>query len=139
MRQFRDIPSGVERDKLEIYIKQSSGHAEEEGNLIAATHAMAEMRCNIAELLSLLGEHGMNMQKVFDASPTIQRIKAETASDTSRKDILHWLEKRFGPVPEELAAHLRTVNDQNTLDRLLDAAFDCSSLETFRTAMIASP
>jgi predicted transposase YdaD len=110
---------------------------EEKGNLLATTHVMAEMRYNNADLLKLLGGQAMTMQKVFDASPTIQRIKAETAREIARKYIVHRLEKRFA-VPEDLAAHLRTIENQVELDRLLDLAFECDNLDVFRGAVAES-
>ncbi len=108
---------------------------DEKANLLAATCAMAEMRYNTTQLLSLLGEQAMTMQKVFDASPFIQRIKAESARNTTRKHILHTLEKRMGSVPEDLAAHLRTIDDEKKLDCLHDVAIECANLDVFRAAL----
>lgn len=107
----------------------------EAGNLLAATRVMAEMRYNNVDLLKLLGGQAMTMQKIFDASPTIQRVKAEAARDTFRSNILRLLRKRFAAVPEELAAHLQTVEDRDRLDALLDSAIDCASLEEFAAAI----
>ncbi len=78
----------------------------------------------------------MTMQKIFDASPTIQRIKAEAEGERSRKHIMHWLEKRFEAVPEDLAAHLRTIENQGEVDRLLDLAIECDHLDAFRAALV---
>ena len=77
----------------------------------------------------------MTMQKVWDQSPFIQRIKAEAVRNTSRRHILHALDKRLGPVPEDLAAHLQTIEDETKLDRLLDTAIECASVEEFRAAL----
>jgi hypothetical protein len=99
---------------------------------------MAEMRYNLPQLLSLLGEEAMNMEKIFDQSPFIQRIKAEAEKNRSRHDILHVLEKQLGSVPEDLAAHLRAIEDQQKLDSLLDVALECADLEAFRAAITNS-
>ena len=108
---------------------------EEKGNLLATTHVMAEMRYNKLDLLKLLGGNPMTMQKIFDASPTIQRIKADAERERSHKYILQLLEKRFEVVPEDLAAHLRSIEDQQRLDSLHDFVVECSDIEAFRVAM----
>jgi hypothetical protein len=77
----------------------------------------------------------MSMQKVFDQSPFIKRIRAETARNTVCQDILKVLEKRLGSVPEDIAAHLRTIEDETRLDFLFGLAIECATLEAFRAAM----
>jgi hypothetical protein len=99
------------------------------------TRVMAEMRYNDLDLLSLLGVSPMSMQKVIDASPWIRSIKADTARETASHLILRRLGKRFGAVPEDMAAHLRTVTDLQRLDALLDVAYECANLDDFRTAL----
>lgn len=77
----------------------------------------------------------MSLEDVFLASPSVQFFMAKTARDTSRKYISHWLEKRFGPVPEDFAAHLRAIEDQKRLDELLDLAIEGVDLTAFRAGM----
>jgi hypothetical protein len=129
--------SGTPESLLQICKERIERDAspEEKGNLLAGTRAMAEMKYNSPQLLSLLGEQSMTMQKVWDQSPFIQRIKAEAARNTTRRHILHSLEKRFGQIPEDLAAHLQTIDDQVKLDALFDSAVECASLEVFRAAL----
>lgn len=112
--------------------------ADEKANLLAATRVMAEMRYNDPQLLSVLGGIPMSLEKIYLASPSVQFFMAKTARDTTRKHIFHRLEKRFGSTPEDLAAHLRAIDDQRILDALLDVAFECADLAEFRTAMNAS-
>jgi hypothetical protein len=107
----------------------------QKANLLATTHVMAEMRYNDLDLMKLLGVSPMSMQDVIDASPWIRSIKADTARETATHMILRRLRKRFGAVPEDVGAHLRSVNDQQRLDSLLDAACDCADLEGFRAAL----
>ena len=90
----------------------------------------------------------MTMEKIFNMSPTIQHIKAEVARDTARKTaqrtarttanklILRQLTRRFGAVPDDLAAELRTIHDQKTLEALLDVAYECANLKKFRAALV---
>jgi hypothetical protein len=114
----------------------------EKGNLLATTHVMAEMRYNNLDLLTLLGGHAMTMQKIFDMSPTIQKLKAdaarEAASEALREAILSRLEKRFGSVPEDLTNRLRGIRAPNEQQRLLAHACDCSDLDAFRASLTAS-
>lgn len=77
----------------------------------------------------------MTMQKIFDASPTIQRVKAEAARQASRENILRLLNKRFTSVPDAVSAHLQTVNDRDKLNALLDQAVDCATIEEFAEAI----
>jgi len=77
----------------------------------------------------------MTLEKIFMQSPTIQRLMANQESQTAQKYVLHLLEKRFGGVPEDLAAHVRAIREQQKLDNLLDLAVDCVDLEAFRNAL----
>jgi hypothetical protein len=107
----------------------------EKGNLLAATHVMAEVRYKNLDLFRFFGEQPMSMQKIFDASPTIQRIKAEAVQSNTRRQIERFLERRVGPVPEEVAAHLGTIQDQSRLDHLLNVAAESGNLDSFRSAL----
>ncbi len=108
---------------------------EETENLLAATQVFAEMRYSDPKLLGVLGGNTMTMRDIYLASPTIQILVAEKTRGETRRNILRILSKRFKSVPEELAAHLTTFEDQNKLDGLIDIAMDCVDLEAFRVAM----
>ena len=110
--------------------------SEEKENLLATTRVMAEMRYNDPQLLSLLGGSPMSLDQAFLASPSVQFHMARTARETSRKYIIHWLEKRFGPVPEDLAAHLRAIESQDKLDELHDLAIEGVDLAAFRAGLV---
>jgi hypothetical protein len=133
LTSYQGPPEALLRQCAERIEKQANPR--EAGNLMAITRVMAEMRYNDVDLLKILGGQPMTMQKIFDASPTIQRVKAEAARQNSRRSILRLLTKRFASVPEELAAHLQTVEDQDKLDTLLDYAVDCANLEAFGNAI----
>jgi hypothetical protein len=134
---------------------EQQARPEEKGNLLAATRVMAEMRYNNLDLLSLIGGEMLTMEKIFNMSPTIQRIKAEVARETARKTarrvtkstalktaretanrlILHVLTRRFGTMPEELVTELKAIENQQRFETLLDMACECASLKKFRAAM----
>jgi hypothetical protein len=104
------------------------------------------MRYNNLDLLTLLGGHAMTMQKIFDMSPTIQKLKADAAREAtftatvenSRAIILRRLTKRFGPVSNELSERLRSIQDLQKLETLVDVAYDCTDLDTFRASLTAT-
>ena len=75
------------------------------------------------------------MQKIFDNSPWIQSIRADAVMYHTFEHILRILSRRFGHVPEELAAHLWSIDDQEKLDSLIEVAMDCPDLDDFRAAL----
>ncbi len=125
----------------------SEGPAREVGNLLAATRTMAEIRYNDFNLLKLFEEIPMTMEKVFNASPFIQRLKADSQREgmregmregkreTSSQLIIRQLTKRFGTVPNDLMARLATVTDEAKLLDIVDCAYECNDLHEFLTAL----
>ena len=68
-------------------------------------------------------------------SPLIQELMAKNTAQTKHEDILQVLSRRFGPVPEKVAAAVRTIFDNSKLRELLDEAASCTDLEAFRTCL----
>jgi len=68
-------------------------------------------------------------------SPLIQEMMAKSAAQRSHKHILRFLARRFGRVPEEVAAAIRTIYEESKLEALLDEAASCSNLDAFRTKL----
>jgi hypothetical protein len=77
----------------------------------------------------------MSMQKVYEASPSVQWFAALKTREHSRGQIVRMLKKRFGDVSEEIVTHLNAIDVQDRLDALHDVAMDCVDLNTFRAAM----
>ncbi|MSU77449.1 MAG: hypothetical protein EXS16_05050 [Gemmataceae bacterium] len=125
----------------------NDGPPREIGNLLAATRTMAEMRYNDVNLLRLLEEIPMTMEKVYNASPFIQRLRAESQHEglregmregkreTSSQLIIRRLTKRFGGVPLDFSAQLAAVSNETQLLELVEFAYECDSLERFLAAM----
>jgi hypothetical protein len=67
-------------------------------------------------------------------SPLIREIVAEVR----QKDILKFL-TRFGPVPPELAAEVRSILDETVLDAVVELSTSCPDLEHFQAEMRAIP
>ncbi len=61
-------------------------------------------------------------------SPLIRELVAESKQDA----ILRFLQARFGPVPEDLAASIRAIPAERRLDELIDRAGRCRTLATFQ-------
>ncbi len=76
-------------------------------------------------------------------SPLIQEVlqeilaekTAEKARERAHRDILTFLETRFGLVPPDLAAELQSVTEDDRLTDLVRKAASCPDLESFRDAV----
>lgn len=96
--------------------------ADEHANLLAVTQILTQLRYNDSRLLALLGG-----KRIMIESPLIQEIVAERM----HKDILAFLESRFGRVPQDLATDLEAIHDEQTLDELVKLAARCRTLSAF--------
>ena len=63
----------------------------------------------------------------------------EIVAESSHKHILKFLETRFGPVPPELAAEVRSILDETVLDAVVELAASSPDLEHFRAGARAIP
>jgi hypothetical protein len=68
-------------------------------------------------------------------SPLIREIVAER----SHKYILRMMQHRFGPVPPELEAEVRSILDETVLDAAVDLAMVSPDLEHFGAELRAVP
>ncbi len=104
--------------------------AQEQANLAAVAQVMAGMRYNDPNLLTILGG-----RQAMIESPVLIELLQERERDVLHRLILQNLTRRFGPVPEAVAAQVRAVQ---TLDRLNDLhghAADCPDLDAFRVRL----
>jgi hypothetical protein len=58
-------------------------------------------------------------------------------AETRRQDILRFLAARFGAVPPEIEAMLKSTVEPTRLDELIDWAARCPDLEAFRARLTA--
>ena len=100
---------------------------EERVNLLAVTQVMATLQYNDPQLMTILGG-----SRVMIESPLIQDMMAKNTAQARHKDILQFLTRRFGPVPEGVAAAVRTIYEEPKLDQLVDLAASCATLEAFQ-------
>jgi hypothetical protein len=66
-------------------------------------------------------------------TPLFQMLTQERVLDTLRNSLLRQLERRLGPVPDDLRQQLQQITDPERLEQLLDAAVDSDSLDDFRS------
>jgi hypothetical protein len=96
-------------------------------------------------ILNLFGELGyprLNVARIIGrekmkASKLFQEVQTEERRETRRADILLVLTARFGPagIPE-VAAALHEVEEVEMLDRFIERAATCSSVDEFRDALL---
>ena len=101
---------------------------EEKDNLYAVAQVMTRLRYNDPGLLSMLGG-----KRVMIESPLIQELWAERIHPL----ILRVLTGRFGNVPAEIVAAVRTVQEGAKLDDLVEWASRCPDLEAFRSRLMS--
>src|SRR5262249_20354726 len=85
---------------------------------------------NDRQLIAILGA-----SQVMIESPLIQEMMAKRAAQTLHKSIVRFLTRRFGPVPEQVAAAIRSHHDEEELQELLEEAASCPTLEAFQTRL----
>jgi hypothetical protein len=66
-------------------------------------------------------------------------MMAKNTAQARQKDILQFLTRRFGPVPDELAAAVQAIYEESKLDEPVDMAASCANLETFQWHLARSP
>ena len=102
---------------------EAAAPEQERADLLAVTQLLARLRYNDPRLLELLGGRAAMIE-----SPLLDELVAEART----ADLLRYLHGRFGPLPEELQAAVRSVEDSRRLDDLITAAAECDSLDAFR-------
>lgn len=68
-------------------------------------------------------------------SPLLEELMAQTRQENTQRHVVRILEGRFGAVPPEVVAELRTVRDEPKLDDLHDFAVVCPDLDAFRARL----
>jgi hypothetical protein len=104
--------------------------AEEHDQLLTVTQVFTRLRYKDAKLLSILGG-----KKTMTESPLIREITAER----SHKHILRLLGMRFGSVPPELEAEVRSILDESVLDAAIELAAFSPDLVHFGAELRAIP
>jgi hypothetical protein len=107
-------------------------HAQDDDHdrLITITQVFTRLRYKNPDLLSLLGE-----KRAMIESPLIRELTAER----SHKHILRLLASRFGAVPPDMEAEVRSILDETVLDEANLLAASSPDLERFAADLRAIP
>ena len=108
--------------------------AEEHESLITVTQVFTRLRYKDPNLLSILGGKTAMIDSLV-RSLLIRELTAER----SHKHILKFLATRFGSVPPELAAEVRSILDETVLDAVVGLAASSPDLEHFGAGVRAIP
>jgi hypothetical protein len=68
-------------------------------------------------------------------SPLIKEAEKRGRMEAQRVCLALILAARFGPVPKELSAKLRSMKSERKLKALIAQSIRCADLDTFRAAM----
>jgi predicted transposase YdaD len=101
-----------------------------QANLLAVTAVLAQLRFSELELLALLGG-----EQAMIESPLLKEIEKRGRMEGLRRAIEKMLAGRFGPVPEELSAKLRSIKSERKLEALASQAGLYADLTAFQAAM----
>lgn len=102
----------------------------ERRNMLAVAQVMCLLRYNDPDLLDLLGG-----AKMISEIPYIQELIAEHGRETLHSVIVDLLQTRFGSIPEELGARIRSINDRTMLQQLVRLSASCPDLTAFQQQM----
>ena len=64
-------------------------------------------------------------------SPLLDELRVEWKAD----DVARFLRARFGPLPDELESSVRSIQDEERLNALIEIAARCADLEAFRSQL----
>jgi hypothetical protein len=128
------LPLTRSRESNETLLQQCKDRIEqqapprERSTLLTITAILTTLRFGYAERwLALLGG-----KAVVSHSPLYQKWMEEKECEVNQAAILSVLEARFGAVPEELTAQVRSVTDLQQLREGIKQAARCKSCKDFR-------
>jgi hypothetical protein len=128
LMQAAEPPEVVLRRCREVIERHAP--AVEHDQLLAVTQIFTRLRYKDPNLLTILGG-----KKAMIESPLIREITAER----SHKHIVRLLATRFGQVPPELEAEVRSILDETVLDAAVNLAAFSPDLERFGADLRAIP
>jgi hypothetical protein len=135
LTDFADPPDSVIRRCREGIERHAP--AREKENLLAVTQVLTRLRYNIPGLTTLLGgKEAMIESPLIDellADPEfVEAYVAKKTRANAQRNILMFLETRFGAIPPDLAERIQSVADEDRLTDLVRKAASCPDLDAFR-------
>jgi hypothetical protein len=97
-------------------------------NLLAVTEILGGLRYDERTLQAILRGGGKMIE-----SPVLQRWLRESKAEALQGAVLKALASRFPPVPADVSATVRLIEDEDRLNTLIAAAYTADSLDAFRT------
>jgi hypothetical protein len=97
-------------------------------NLLAVTEILGGLRYDERTLQAILRRGGKMIE-----SPVLQRWLRESKVEALQGVVLKTISTRFPPLPADVSAAVRLVEDEDRLQTLIDAAYTADSLAAFRT------
>ena len=128
LMQSAEPPETVLRRCREVIDRHAP--AAEHDRLITVTQVFTRLRYKDLNLLSILGAKTAMIE-----SPLIREIVGERM----QKSILMFLQTRFGPVPPEVEAEVKSILDDTVLDAAIALAAACANVEQFAAELRAIP
>jgi hypothetical protein len=111
--------------------------AEEKESLLILTQVFTRLRYKDPNLLTILGKKTAMLDDTIELVRSL--VLREVIGEKRQKDILKFIAIRFGSVPPELEAEVRSILDESVLDAAVDLAASSPDLEHFTAALRAVP
>ncbi len=135
LMQATEPPDVVLRQCLEVIDRHSQ--ADDHDRLIAVTEVFTRLRYKDSDLFSILGRNAKMIEEAYELGKSL--LIRDAVAATGQKDILKVLRARFGPVPPELEAEVKTIRDESVLDAAIELAASSPDLEHFAADLRAVP
>ncbi len=137
LMQAAEPPEVVLRRCREVIDEHA--RADDHDRLITVTKVYTRLRYTDPDLLSILGR-STDMTGIDHALALGQALLLRDAiAAQGQKDILKVLQTRFGPVPPELEAEVKTIRDESVLGAAVELAASSPDLDHFAAALRAIP
>jgi hypothetical protein len=129
-------PLSRARLKLDCLLKisESSLHDEEHGMLVNCIETYLQLSPREAEELAALGVPPDRRAQIVSTSlfTWTDRIEIEGEKRGARKVLLHQLEQRFGPIPDDVRLRVEKIRSLDRLTRLASRVLTARSLKEMR-------
>jgi hypothetical protein len=135
LMQATEPPEVVLRRCLEVIDEHSQ--AEDRERLMAVIEVFTRLRYKDSDLLSILGRHTKMIEEAYEFAKSL--LIRDIVAAKGQKHILRFVRTRFGVVPPELEAEVKTIRDESVLDAAVELAASSPDLEHFEKELRAIP
>jgi hypothetical protein len=135
LMQAAEPPEVVLRRCLEVIDQHSQ--AEDHDRLMAVTEVFTRLRYKDSNLLSILGRKSEMIEEAYELGKAL--LIRDAIAAKGQNYVLKVLRTRFGPIPPELEAEVKTIRDESVLDAAIELAASSPDLEHFAADLRAIP